>query len=97
VKACILALLLCSTCVWAEPGNAPDVRGRFVLVVGGTATGKFPGGSWGYKYDIEYRIAPVVIGVFDSFKLCTGAGRELQARLNTDGYVLDFACVAEGR
>lgn len=81
----------------SEPSNAPDTRGRFVLVLGGTATGKLPSGPMGFPFGMEYRIPPAVIGVFDSFKLCVGAGKELQARFNTDGYTLDFACVAEGR
>lgn len=80
----------------AEPGNAPDTKGHFVLVVGGSA--KTPIG-YGYGISLQNftRIQPFIIVGFQSFKLCVGAGKELQARLNTDGYTLDFACVATGR
>ena len=101
----ILALIVVSirACVQpahAEPGNAADVKGKFILVVGGTGTGFIPYGTPPFndgKGDIQYRIQPFTIPGFTSFKLCVGAGRELQARLNSDGYILDFACVATGR
>lgn len=67
----------------AEPTNAPDVRGHFVLVVGGTAT----------VGQVQSRIQPFTLGPFVSFKYCTSAGQQIQARLNSDGYTLDFVCV----
>lgn len=106
----LIVLGLMASCSPAHAaGNAADVRGRFVLVLGGTAHNtKASCNPFLDRDDVtscmntpwthyEMRVQPVVVGVFDSFKLCTGAGRELQARLNTDGYTLDFACVAEGR
>ena len=74
----------------AEPTNAPDVRGHFVLVVGGSIKSPMNAEFWN-------RIQPFTVTGFTSFYKCRGAGEELQARFNSDGYVLDFVCVATSR
>lgn len=77
----------------AEPTNAPDTKGHFVLVIGGTATWNKPGNS---SLAI-YRIQPFIVPGFLSFHQCRSAGMELQARLNSDGYTLDFSCIATSK
>jgi hypothetical protein len=90
-----LALASASRCAHAyEPGNAPDVRGHFVLVVGGTSI--LDGYAQGSPVQRHW-LQPFIIPGFTSFKLCVGAGKELQARLNSDGYTLDFSCIATGK
>lgn len=80
--------------VGAEPTNAPDVRGHFVLVVGGSISGTTDANN-SYKVfrNFRYQIQPFTLGPFVSFKYCTSAGQQIQARLNSDGYTLDFVCV----
>lgn len=92
-----LLLLVLTAPVQAEPGNAPDTKGRFVLVVAGTATDTIFSDGWTVAHNEQHRIQPFTIPGFTSFYACRGAGLELQARLNTDGYTLDFACIATGR
>lgn len=90
----VVLLLIAAHAARAEPGNAPDVKGRFTLVGAGSMHAC---NNCGYSKDLLVNFAPFVVPGFLSFKLCVAAGRELQARLGTDGYVLDFACVATGR
>lgn len=96
----LLGLLLGVIASWpagAEPTNAPDVRGKFVLVVGGW--GKFPAFASGTDILVpqgeapRWNLQPFTLGPFVSFKFCTSAGQQIQARLNSDGYTLDFVCV----
>jgi hypothetical protein len=94
-----LAVLMVKGCVGdahAEPTNAPDTRGHFVLVVGGTANDIDSCGAVcsDDTQKAQRRIQPFTVSGFTSFHMCRGAGVELQARLNHDGYVLDFVCVA---
>ena len=109
-----VSMMLCA-CILpglhAEPKNAPDVKGKFTLVVSSTV--RQPMGErsecatdWcrehsGLPPDGFYRVFVqqplVVIPGFDSFYRCRAAGMELQARFNTDGYTLDFVCALTGK
>ena len=94
-----LFVVLCLIAAWpahAEPTNAPDVRGNFVLVVGGSWHYSQPLGTYnaaGTETSL-IQIQPFTVPGFKSYHLCRGAGEELQARFNTDGYTLDFVCLA---
>lgn len=95
-QAIILAAWLMSPqTAWCEPENAKDVKGNFTLVVAGTATNEqaFGTSMTMHVFEVHQRIQPFTITGFKSFQACVGAGKELQARLNTDGYTLDFSCI----
>ena len=55
-------------------------------------------GNWpdGYRRALVQQPLTVIPG-FDSFYRCRGAGMEMQARLRSDGYVVDFACLLQGK
>ena len=87
----------------AEPRNAPDVKGKFTLIVAGTKYSDYTPGVCSpatcdhWFHGRQDRIEPFQIPGFDSFYRCRAAGMELQARFNTDGYTLDFVCALTGK
>lgn len=88
----LVSAALCVSAL-AEPSNAPDVRGRFTLVVSERAIGT---GNPHPSYE-DAMLPLTVIPGFDSFYRCRAAGMELQARMRSDGYVLDFSCLLQGK
>lgn len=97
-RAAALVLLACILPgLHAEPRNAPDVRGKFTLIVGGHGRYTLSGEDLIEPREGPYNIPLTVIPGFDSFYRCRAAGMELQARFNTDGYTLDFVCALTGK
>lgn len=101
--AALMVLGLCAQCSPAHAaGNAKDVYGNFVLVVGGTMSGTshdcdFNGlGSNCQDHDTNERtrIYPFVVPGFRSQFACQGVALEMMNYYNKRGYQLDARCWA---